>query len=204
MINQHQRIKLENISVINYGRSINKSFIHKEKSTLLFVQSGNFSIDGINWDECSYTDFVGMKEHYPLKQGDILFLVRGEGDKALLLDGSINSVDLPVIAGPLMFILRCDETKIMPEYLAWWLNQKPAQEYFKSKDIVGERRNVTRQTLQDTPVSVPSLIEQKSILASYTQKQKEIVELQAILDDMAWEIEKNSKQLSHRLIDNLL
>lgn len=202
MTNEHQCVKLDNISSIRYGRSVNKAFIHEQKSTMMLVQSRDLFINGVNWDSCAYTDFVSMKEPYFLEQGDVLFFVRSEGNNAIVIDASVNDIGIQAIAGPLMFILRCDTRKIIPEYLAWWLNQEPAQTYFKSKDPDGQRKSIVRETLEETPICIPTLNQQRSVIETHNAILKEIAKLQMAADKMACKIKQDSRPLSVRFNTN--
>ena len=200
MNNQHQCIKLENISSIRYGRSVNKAFIHKQPSTMLLVQSRNFSIDGIDWDNCDYIDFPSIKEPFFLEPRDVLFFIKSEGNNAIVIDSSVNDIGVKAVAGPLMFVLRCDRSKILPEYLAWWLNEAPSQAYFKSKDVDGERKSIVRETLEATPICIPTFKEQEAILEKHHSIIKQIKELQATADSLAGDVERNSMPMRHRFI----
>ena len=63
-----------------------------------------------------------------LRPGDVLFLSRGHRHPALPIDASMPEL----IAPGYFFILRGDRAKVLPEYLAWYINYPATQEMLKN------------------------------------------------------------------------
>ena len=57
-------------------------------------------------------------ELYMVSRGDILFTARGLDHRAYLLDQDLSDV----LATATFYILRPERGRILPRYLAWWLN----------------------------------------------------------------------------------
>lgn len=62
------------------------------------------------------------------------------------------------------FIIRVKSDKILPEYLAWYINQKPAQTYFLKHSPGTVIPVITSKNLGNLDVSIPTLYIQKKII----------------------------------------
>ncbi|KDU94683.1 hypothetical protein GLUCORHAEAF1_12490 [Komagataeibacter rhaeticus AF1] len=137
------------------------------------VQMRDTSSSGVDWTSCVRTEVTGRREPDWLRPGDILFPARGNVSQAVLIDESIGS--LQAVAAPHFFLLRVTRSDVLPAYLAWWLNQEPAQRYLEqnsqSSTLV---RNIARPVLEATPVVLLSLSRQEQIvgLASVMQREE--------------------------------
>lgn len=100
-----------------------------------------------------------------LLRGDVLLCARGSRITAAVYQGAPAGA----IAGSQLLVIRLHHGDIMPEYLAWYLNQRPAQRYFLSR-MSGTRVAILhKQTVEELPVAVLRL-----------EKQKACIELEAL------------------------
>ncbi|GCD52599.1 restriction endonuclease subunit S domain-containing protein [Acetobacter pasteurianus] len=140
------------------------------------VQMRDTSSSGVDWTSCVRTEVTGRREPDWLRPGDILFPARGNVSLAVLIDERIGS--LQAVAAPHFFLLRVTRSDVLPAYLAWWLNQEPAQRYLEqnsqSSTLV---RNIARPVLEATPVVLPSLSRQEQIvgLANAMLREEELL-----------------------------
>ena len=140
------------------------------------VQMRDTSPSGVDWTSCVRTEVAGRREPDWLRPGDILFPARGNVSLAVLIDESIGS--LQAVAAPHFFLLRVSRSDVLPAYLAWWLNQEPAQRHLEqnaqSSTLV---RNIARPVLEATPVMLPPLSRQEQIagLANAMQREEELL-----------------------------
>lgn len=116
----------------------------------------------------------GRKSPNFLEQGDILFVNRG-----LRFFGAF--VDKPLVktvAAPHFFIVKADRSKVLPEYLAWYLNSRRAQRYYSQCAAGTALPHITRKTLDALPVDVPSLKRQALISKVFrcSLKERELTE----------------------------
>ncbi|MFT8952827.1 MAG: restriction endonuclease subunit S [Gluconobacter sp.] len=136
------------------------------------VQMRDTSSSGVDWTSCVRTEVTGRREPDWLRPGDILFPARGNVSQAVLIDESIGS--LQAVAAPHFFLLRVTRSDVLPAYLAWWLNQEPAQRYLEqnsqSSTLV---RNIARPVLEATPVVLPPLPRQEQIVELANAMQRE-------------------------------
>ncbi|NHN89472.1 restriction endonuclease subunit S domain-containing protein [Acetobacter conturbans] len=140
------------------------------------VQMRDTSSSGVDWTSCVRTEVAGRREPDWLRSGDILFPARGNVSQAVLIDEHIGS--LQAVAAPHFFLLRVKRSDMLPAYLAWWLNQEPAQRHLEqnaqSSTLV---RNIGRPVLESVPVVLPSLHQQHQIagLASAMQQEEALL-----------------------------
>ena len=97
-------------------------------------------------------------ENYRLEPGDILFMSRGIGNYAVLLE------DIPrnAIASLTFFILRA-KPGIDPGYLAWCLNQQPFQEQLSGVRTGAGTPMIPRKIFAELRIPLPPLEEQHKI-----------------------------------------
>lgn len=94
-----------------------------------------------------------------------------------------------IIAAASFFIVRVATDKVVPAYLAWYLNQAPAEHYFRQYSGRGVHMPVaTRQTLENMDVPLPSggvkrkiadldalLRQEEDLLAQLMEKRRELI-----------------------------
>lgn len=110
--------------------------------------------------------------------GDVILPARGEHNIALALD-----TDQPIIVSSQLYILHLKSHELMPEFLAWTLNQKTAQHYFKTHRSGTSIPMLSKQSLGELDISLPPL-----------HTQQKIISIQAL-----W---LQEKQLNQQLLNN--
>jgi len=167
---------LSDIATVAAGHPFRGKIEPIEGAETVVVQMRDTSPSGVNWPSCLRTEASGRREPDWLRPGDILFPARGNVSLAVLIDESIGS--LQAVAAPHFFLLRVTQSDVLPAYLAWWLNQEPAQRHLEqqaqSSTLV---RNIARPVLEDTPVLLPPLPRQEQIvrLASAMQREEDLL-----------------------------
>lgn len=135
------------------------------------IQMKNFAVSGVSLETLECVAVEKIKPDLLLKNGDILFLCRGAKNEALCLNG----IKEKTVCTTQFFILRVNSKQVLPEFLAWLLNQKEAQSYFNSRTAgaMATVRNITRSVLEETPLTIPALDVQKRILEVVALRNKE-------------------------------
>ena len=73
------------------------------------------------------------------------------------------------------FILKFDASKILPEFLAWYINQSPAQKYLQSMAKRGSHMPIIgKSEFEDLKIEMPALSVQEKIVKLNNLLQKEI------------------------------
>ena len=97
-------------------------------------------------------------ELYQVSRGDVLLIARGQEHRAHCIDE-----DLPnILAAFSFYILRLD-SRILPGYLAWWLNLPPVQAQINAASRGTGISYIRRQALENLPIQVPTLTVQHEI-----------------------------------------
>jgi len=100
----------------------------------------------------------GSPEKYQVQSGDVLFISRGARNCAAV----IASVPDSTIASSTFYILRAN-ANVDPAYLAWCLNQQPAQAQITQIRTGAGTPIVQRNKLGDVQIPVPDMQSQKRI-----------------------------------------
>lgn len=96
-----------------------------------------------------------------VRQGDVLFMAKGATNFALALP----ELPVPTLAAGYFFIVRVTSATLLPEYVAWYLNQATAQRYFRQQAGQGVNTPVVRiGVLGECEVPVPPLATQRRIV----------------------------------------
>jgi restriction endonuclease S subunit len=102
-----------------------------------------------------------VKDIHRIEKGDILFRSRGRANTAALVEEQLQNV---VVAAPL-FRIRVDDDKVLPAYLAWYINQPRAQAYIERHASGTISRMIHKKALEDMEFDLPTLERQKQIIA---------------------------------------
>ncbi|MEN8265269.1 MAG: restriction endonuclease subunit S, partial [Nitrospirota bacterium] len=115
----------------------------------------------LNNRELSRVKLAEVADRYLVNKNDVLFLSRGHSNFAFPVTASLERT----ITASYFFILKIRSDKILPEYLAWWINQAPVQKYLHSSARRGTHMPlVPKSAFEDLKVHVPDINTQKNII----------------------------------------
>ena len=127
------------------------------------LQLGDVSPDGhVEPDRLTRVAFDDLPKRYLVGRGDVIFRSRGEPNIAVALDDRF--VERAVAVLPL-FVLRPKPEIILPEFLAWAINQPASQRHFDRVARGTTMRMVPRSGLEILEISVPPIETQRRIVA---------------------------------------
>lgn len=114
-----------------------------------------------------------VKSTQILEQGDVLFISRGPRKQAVAITGQMENA----IATSQFFILRPAGT-VLPEYLAWYINQRPAQRYIEEHSTGTSVTLINLEALKTLPVETPPMETQARIaqIHQLSLRERELVE----------------------------
>ncbi|HPT70702.1 MAG TPA: restriction endonuclease subunit S [Candidatus Cloacimonadota bacterium] len=119
-----------------------------------------------------------------LQRKDVLFMAKGTSNLAVYPKQSLHNT----VASGSFYAIRITVSDMEPGYLAWWLNQRMAQEYFAINRSSGATLSfITAEALRNTPILIPEIEMQRKIVKLaelYSQmknKTKKLLELQSDL-----------------------
>ena len=163
MINTAQKnVNLHDVATIFAGYPLRGSADALSVGNVSFVQIRNIAPNtGVNWNSVAKVSLLTQKFSNWLENGDILFTARGSNNYALAL----NKLPKKTVCAPQFFVLRIkNKDLITPDFLAWQINQRPAQDYFKKTAVGSRLLNIRRPALESLKIAIPSLRKQNLIV----------------------------------------
>lgn len=160
------------------GYSFRNKIEHQENGGIHVLQMKDLDDDYtcLTGHSLTKTNIDNVSERYFLKRGDVLFVAKGTNNFAVTYN-----LGLPkAIAVSAFFILRFDINTILPEYIAWYINQRPVQLYLKENTAGTYIGNINKATLENIVVPLPDIDVQKTIVDIDALRNRENVLMQAI------------------------
>lgn len=176
-------MRLLDIASITTGHPFRGSIPEKVGSSIRVVQLKDIEKSGnIGWGTTIEAELETKKEPDWLKSGDILFSARGNRNYAFL----VGECPKHALAAPYFFVIKVKHSKLLPDFLAWQLNQSPSQRYFQKESEGSLTKSIRKNVLEAKAVIIPSLEKQKHIIsiAGILEREKQICE-QLILNGEA-------------------
>lgn len=128
---------------------------------LVYLQSKNFDESG-KLNSVLYPDLQaeGISEKHLLKNGDVLFAAKGTKNFAAVFENH----NQPSVASTSFFVIRLANNKVLPQYLAWFLNNHTTQTLLKGQAIGTSIPSISKQVLENLEITVPDIKTQKAII----------------------------------------
>jgi len=168
-------LKLKYISKIISGPTLRERLSDLPTGNIAVLQMKDVSLNDFTIsDSPQKISDIGFLSHHYLLKGDILFLRAGANNFAFYYDGKF-----PVaVASSMFFILRSLRSDVLPEYVAFFLNQYTAQSKLHPVKAGTSVTNVTKAMLEELDIPLPSSEIQKNIVYAHKQLllEKEISE----------------------------
>jgi hypothetical protein len=106
---------------------------------------------------------------YLVQEGDVLFLSRGHRLFATAITKPLHRAIVPGY----FFIIRLRDSGVLPEYVAWYINQPPAQNRLKPSHAGTHMPIVPKSAFDELEIDVPPLNIQRAIVALDQLSRKE-------------------------------
>lgn len=137
---------------------------------VVYLQSKNFDEYGQLHSEL-HPDLVadGISEKHLLKDGDVLFAAKGTKNFAAVFENHNE----PSVASTSFFVIRPTDNKVLPQFLAWFLNNPTTQNLLKGQAIGTSIPSISKQVLENLEITVPDIETQKAILQITKLRNKE-------------------------------
>jgi restriction endonuclease S subunit len=154
---------LPDVCTIHSGYTARGRLEGTDDGGVLTIQLGDISADGIIHPErLTRVQLEGLPDRYFVRAGDVVFRSRGERNTASVLDSRLREPALAVL--PLL-VLRPKIDVVTPEFLAWAINQPPAQRHFDLAARGTNIRMIPRSSLDDLNLEIPDIGTQEKIVA---------------------------------------
>lgn len=133
----------------------------------------------------------GIPEKHLLKNGDVLFSAKGTKNFAAVFENHNE----PAVASTSFFVIRPTDKKVLPQFLAWFLNNRTTQTLLKGQAIGTSIPSISKQVLENLEITVPDIEIQKAIL--------QITMLRNMEKSLKQEIETlREKQIQQQIINS--
>jgi hypothetical protein len=142
------------------------------------IQIGDISTDArLSYDTLTRINLSGVKTSHLIEKGDLLFISRGQRKQAVAITQDLDNT----IPTSQIFVLRPDQ-RLVPEYLAWYLNQRPAQRYIDEHSTGTNVSLINMEALGKMPFQAPSLETQRRVMRIYELSLRERELIESILE----------------------
>jgi len=137
---------------------------------LVYLQSKHFDEFG-QLHSVLHPDLLaeGISEKHLLKNGDVLFAAKGTKNFAAVFENHNE----PSVASTSFFVIRPTDNKVLPQFLAWFLNNHTTQTLLKGQAIGTSIPSISKQVLENLEITVPNIEIQKVILKITELRDKE-------------------------------
>lgn len=154
---------LRNFTNISAGHPLRGAVEALPPGDTAVVQMRNVNIEvGVDWVNVARVTLPTSRSTNYLARGDVIFTTRGTRNFALAL----NEVRSLAVCSPHFFVIRLnDPAATLPEFVAWQINQRPAQEYFQREATGSYILNIRREVADNLPLVLPPIEQQRAIIA---------------------------------------
>ena len=165
---------LIDIATIRSGYLFRERIKPDASGQYLVIQAGDFLSDaGFSGSSLVRVSLPDVKRSQVLENGDVLFNSRGPRKQAIAVTWPIENT----IATSQFFVLRPDE-RLSPEFLAWYINQRPAQRYIEEYSTGTSASLINLEAMKRLPVETPPA-ETQALITKIHQlnlREKELME----------------------------
>ncbi len=186
----HQLTELANISA---GYPLRKSASGLSAGDVHMIQLQHVDTDtNIDWNTVPKVELPSAREPVWLTDQDVIFASRGTRTFAYPLRNTPEHT----VCAPQFFVLSpVDRGVVLSEFLAWQINQRPAQEYLVKRSTTSTIANVRRRALEEMPIVVPPLGVQTSIVDFWHAARKERGALNRLIQNREKQLESLAIEL---------
>ncbi len=164
------KMLLKSIVDLKSGLMLRKRPDYTDRGEFLYIQLKDILENQVvDWDNLQRINVNNPKKVNLVRRGDILFRAKGFQHDALYIDEQIDNV----LVSAQFFILRTKSQIADPQYIAWYINQPTAQEYFNTVSAGTYVPSINRKNLLELEVELPDMAKQKLIADIYRLRRRE-------------------------------
>ena len=137
---------------------------------IVYLQARYFDENGLLISEL-HPDLMAddISDKHLLKPGDVLFAAKGNKNFTSVFEDQYPKS----VASTSFFVIRLFDSKILPEYFAWYMNSPAIQLFLKSTALGSSIASISKAVLEKLEISVPDIQTQKIILKINGLRSKE-------------------------------
>lgn len=168
-----------------------------KKGSVAVVQPKDISHSGIFLiGNLLKTHLSGRKKPDWLEVGDILFIAKGVRKMACCVTEEIENA----VCSPNLYHIRIKpnfERLLNPEFLSWQINQQTIQNYLTRSAEGSGQTAIRKPVLEATPVIVPDIKKQETIVKMHRSAVKEAELLQLLIDNRQQQLNAIANNLTN-------
>ena len=146
---------------------------------------------GIDWDGLSRIELPRVSAKAFLRPGDIILSTRGGRNFPYYIEDHTEHV----VCSPHFFVIRVKNESLLPQFVAWQMGQKSAQDYFAAGATGSYILNLKREVVENLPIVVPPLAEQHRIAELDAAARAERTILTRLVENRAAQMTAIAQQL---------
>jgi len=185
--------KLKNLAKIRTGITLRQAIKPVDDGNAHVIQIKDLQDDNeINYQQVIKTALKNIKDDQLLRKGDILLRARGDNRNTALFDGEAYNY----LAANQFLVISVNQNEVVPAYLQWFLNQRPAQHYLKENSAGTSIPYIQISALGDLEVALPDV-----------KKQQAIAQLQHLMSEenkLYYQMQENRKQMMKAIVSDIL
>jgi hypothetical protein len=185
-------VPLANVARVGAGYPFRGAVDALEPGSVGVIQMRNVESDAVEWTSLTRVALPSKRRPDYLAAGDVIFTTRGRRNYALAL----SEVPGDAVCSPHFFVLRVREPEsLSPSFLAWQINQKPAQEYLQQAATGSHILNITRAAIENLPITIPPIALQLHVVALADAARHERRLLNDLVDNRQRELDGIANQI---------
>lgn len=155
--------RITDIAEVRLGTSFRERVLHEPNGKFLVVQGKDVGADGslVLEGMARVTDVPGKGAPDTLTAGELVFQTRGVSYRA----ASVPDPTPPMVAAGSLFILRPDASRLLADYLVFFLNLPTTQVILRQSATGSTIPNLRRDAIERLEVPLPSLADQQKLVA---------------------------------------
>jgi len=169
------KLKIKQLATVQMGYSFRSRLEASRAGGVAVIQMKDLLQDNtVGCKKLVKIEMETVKEHHLVQKGDLVFRSRGQITTAAIL---LEDPGKAVVAAPLLRIRITKPDKILPEYLNWYISQRNAQIFLVSRAKGTVQKMISKQTIEDMEVYLPTLEKQQHIveLAKLSARERTIL-----------------------------
>ncbi len=168
---------IKKIALLSMGTNFRSHYDAAGSDGLFVVQMKDLDATSVKIETLEKLTLKPPRNVAFLKPGDIIFRSRGRTTTAVIVPGNIGKA---VLSAPLFLIRVKDSSRVLPEYLCWYINQTPAQRFLYQRTEGSALKMISLKHLGDLEIPLPALEVQSQIEKIAAMLTKEAILLEEI------------------------
>ena len=132
--------------------------------TVVYLQAKHFNENGHLYDTViPDLPLDNQTEKHLLNDGDVIFAAKGSKNFAAQYESKNGNC----VASSTFLVIRLTDkfrTRILSEYLVWFINHQRTQEWLKAKARGSSIPSISKMDLQELEITIPLIEKQKAIV----------------------------------------